>query len=118
MKQKLVYDRIREWEIDAGESFADYFESNVNISNFMFWCLGRGYLDVIKFQLWEDAKSDNDCFADFLTVVIDGGEEYSLVIDTEWEKGEMILAEFISESITYTHRFNQFMSDWNREDEE
>ena len=35
-----MFKLIRCWECDAGEGFTDYFESDVNVVNLMFWSLG------------------------------------------------------------------------------
>jgi hypothetical protein len=113
MKDNEIYKKILNWSEEAGEDFVDYFDSDINIYNFMFWCYGRGFLNKNKFNLWEKAIEEKDIFAKMATSIISGSEEYSIFDEDSWEDGYMMLADFISSSDTYIKRFNSFLEDYD-----
>lgn len=110
--KEQMYKDIRNWEMDAGESFLDYFGSNLNESNLLFWAMGRGYIDEEGFKAWEkDKYSSGDS-------IIYGEEPYSIVKESDedkdedgYEKAMKILAEFLASSDTYQKRVGHFLSD-------
>ena len=120
MTKLEAYNAIVKWQMEAGESFLDYFEGDFNAVSFMMWCRGREHITVEQFNLWEKAyinKEDeaydaqslaHDCHGDNLP--------YAVVSEENWteegqERAFMILAEFISESVIYQKRLNEFLED-------
>jgi hypothetical protein len=104
-----MFEAIREWEMEAGESFTDYFESNVNEANFVFWCVGKGYMTVTQMKIWEKQQRS----ASFSDIVC-GSEEYSVVYTTEhnqkdYDRAYDILAQFLCSSNTYQQRVDEFL---------
>lgn len=100
---------VVEWEYEMGESFLDYFDSDMNVFNFMFWCLGKGYIDQSQFLAYEASSVMSD---DYLL----GEEHYSVVKEEDdWEepyhKSFDILAEFLSLSATYQKRLERFFEE-------
>ena len=109
-----MYEAVRGWELDAGEDFLDYFNGSFNAPNFMFWALGKGYIDSVQFQIWEnEGRSFDD------SGLLFGDEEYSVVLDDGdndkyaelLEKAYRILAEFLASSATYQKRVEEFLSE-------
>lgn len=109
-KEKM-YEDIRNWEMEAGEDFLDYFDSQINPFNFMFWCLGKGYITEEQLQWFEIYTSHGN---DYLF----GDEEYSVVnekqceddYDAGVEKAYRILADFLTTTVTYQKRVDNFLN--------
>lgn len=119
MNKQEIYEKMIAWQMDAGEDFLDYFDSDLNGINFMFWARGKGYITVEQLNLWEVAIDINDSALYASTYVHDcygEGVPYAIVSEEDWteegqEKAFGILAEFISESITYIKRFKVFLEE-------
>lgn len=112
MTKEEVFEKIQDWESENGESFIDYFESNITVVSFMFWCMGRNYISKENFQKWEQDFQNGEIDANDANYFIVGDAQYSIVNHNEEdydEKGLKILAEFISESSTYMTRLNKFL---------
>lgn len=123
MNEREIFESINKFEQDAGEDFLDYFDSNINCVNYMFWALGKGYLSQEKFNLWEEAMNNKKWDADSASTCVYDSDAYkgvensfAVVSSVEWEeeaqdKAYMYLAEFISESIIYQKRLKTFLED-------
>lgn len=118
MTSEEVFWKILAWEENAGESFLDYFDGNLNPVSFMMWARGRKYLTDKQFRAWERALGAGAFEAESaMSYVYDSsGYEipYAVVSEPDWtaegeNKAYMILAEFISGSITYEHRLVEFL---------
>ena len=60
MKTKeFIYGQIINWEMEAGESFLDRFDSYMNAYNIMFWIRGKGYITEENFHKWEEFVKTN-----------------------------------------------------------
>lgn len=111
--KEQMYTDIRDWEMDAGEDFLDYFGANMNEFNFMFWCLGKGYINEEQLQTYELKKYTG-------TEYLLGDETYSVVRDDEGdyddclEKAYKILADFLTSTTTYQIRVDEFLRDVTR----
>jgi hypothetical protein len=109
-----MYKAIRNWEIDEGESFLDYFESNLNEYNLLFWALGKGYINEKGFQEYE-LNYKNNCYTG--DDIVYGNYSFSIIrqkddkfwIGSEYEEAMLILAEFLSSSKTYQERVDMFL---------
>jgi hypothetical protein len=101
LTKEEMFEAINNWVEEAGEDFLDYFESNMNEFNFMFWCLGKGYIDEEQLQAFEKDPHQLDYLM--------GDEEYSVVTHEEYERGYMILAEFLCSTVTYQKRVKEFL---------
>lgn len=120
--KEFVHQKIREYEIEAGESFFDG-AFTVHPLTFMSWCLGRGHITPSQYDDWTDAYRSNELEgidenyfiynsqgkygASFAPVVVDDWSEESQ------EKADLILGEFISESRVYRYRFIEFLKENN-----
>lgn len=105
-----MYNDIREWEMEAGEDFLDYFGASMNEYNFMFWCLGKGYITEYQLQAFEAEKHTG-------TEYLIGTEIYSVVNEEEnkdWDsacaKAYRILADFFTATMTYQKRVDRFLN--------
>lgn len=114
--EEMMHD-IRIWEVEAGEGFLDSFDGSFNEANFMFWCLGKGYTNTEKFNLWQESYENNNHYGgEFL---FDEEEEFALIKepvysdgDEKWEdaynKAIYMLAEFLTSNNTYQRRADEF----------
>lgn len=104
-----MYQAIRDWEMEAGEDFVDYFDSSINEANLLFWALGKGLITPVQFQAWEANRS----YASNAET-LHGDEEWSIVKDEgeddEIETAYRYLAEFLASSITYQARVEEFLT--------
>lgn len=107
-----MYSDIRGYEIEHGESFLDHFDGDFGQPSFMFWCLGKGYIDAYKFDKWyEENERQWSCIG---CELIYGDEEYSIVKELDdweapYEKAMRILAEFLVSTTVYQERVKEFL---------
>lgn len=106
-----VYEEIRQWELNSGESFLSYFEGAIDTLNFMYWCLGKGYISDSEFQCFECFKGYCD-----LEDIIYGNNVFSIIKKSlkgwnleEYKKGLLIFSEFISCSTIKQVRLDLFL---------
>jgi hypothetical protein len=109
MNKEDIFFHINEWERNNGESFLDYFDSDMNAYNIMFWIKGKGYITQENFEKWEREQSD---------ILILGVQDYLYdvedsygIIKEHYLEGLKIIAEFISESSVYQERFKLFLEE-------
>lgn len=113
--------KIRDWEMDAGESFTDYFmEGRVNESNWAFWLLGKGFTQKANWLINEIAKKS----------YIDQVEKFHIHYSDEiswsdWDSADAIYfkdfllwAEFFLGSDIYTARINEWFKEQEADLEE
>lgn len=118
--KELVHQKIREYEMDAGESFYDglfFIRSEV----FMAWCYGKGYLSKEKYNDFITAWQLNKLEAideNYFVYNSEGeyGASFALVVEDDWteegqKKANLILGEWIEGSDVYTERFIEFMKE-------
>lgn len=126
MEAREIFDLIREWEYDAGESFVDYWGSNLNVPNFMFWCVGKGVLTQAQFNMWEKDYISNDMYVSLQSsdpnYFIDGdmteGLAYAIGdMDSEQFYGLIVLSQFIADSMIYQKRLMDFLNDVEDDEE-
>lgn len=111
--KEQMYKDIRNWEMDAGEDFLDYFDGSMNPFNFMFWCLGKGYITEEQLQSFEKVINSHG------TEYLFGDEDYSVVNEEQYEddydagleKAYRILADFLTTTATYQKRVDNFLND-------
>lgn len=109
--KEQMFEDIRNWEMDAGEDFCDYFGSYVNEFNLLFWAWGKGYITEEQLQAYEKNRHAS------LSDIVYGDETYSIVKESEYaeydegyEKAYKILAEFLTSTNTYQERVEEFIS--------
>ena len=108
--------------MEVGESFIDYFDTNINPASFMFWCLGKGYQSKEKFDLWQKdyinighLMSANNYICDheqYTPYAVFLKNEYMTEEEDKIEdkKGLWVLAEFIASNQLYIDRFNNYVN--------
>ncbi|AFQ96347.1 hypothetical protein [Bacillus phage vB_BceM_Bc431v3] len=119
MNKQEIYDKIVAWQMEAGEDFLDYFDSSLTPGSFMMWCRGKGYITIEQMNLWENDTSPESMWAShYVHDCGNSGEPipYAVVSEEDWtESGQykayMILAEFISESVTYQYLLKTFLEE-------
>lgn len=122
MIKEEVFSKINEWEEENGESFVDYFNSDIHALTYMSWCLGRGHITPEKFDLWAEAYNANNLEAEDPNYFVYNAEDhrgdvpFAVVISAEWNREDQdkaygILAEFISEMKVYVGRLKAFLAE-------
>lgn len=119
MSKEEIFKMINDWQMYAGEDFLDYFDSDVTETSFMFWCLGKGYINQDRFHSWEkayDKTSFGHSLTEFLYSYDNDDNGFSIVHSEDWEQNKQdeayfILSEFISNSRTYQRRLLEFLAD-------
>jgi hypothetical protein len=114
MTKEEIYDKIRQWEMDHGESFFDYFSGNTNVATYIGFLLGKGHSDFVN-RLLEDEGSPMGKSLLFLDMN-EAGEvfpEYDeeKFSEENYEKNLRLCAEFISLTDVYQKRFEEFLTE-------
>ncbi len=97
MTEKELFDKIRDWEIDAGESFWDYFaHDNIRDNSWAFWLLGKGYTnkanEIIGLILKGDKCIDQEVLYDVFPSSDPDGSNWN---EEKYNKNIMIMCEFL-----------------------
>ncbi len=113
--QELV-EQIRNFEIEAGESFTDYFmHDRVKALSWSFWLLGKGYkehaLNIIKGLEKGETYFDQEVLFDIYPEYIYEEENNNHKWDeTAHDKNVEIWAEFLLATPSYVERVNEFFN--------
>jgi hypothetical protein len=110
-----MVEAIRNWEMDAGEGFTDYFMDNWPVGSWAYWLLGKGYTEwannIINLYEKKQYVSQDTKFEWFDTYQEgDWNEEVYL-------RNVRVWAEFLVESDQYFRRVNEFFDEYNKPDE-
>jgi hypothetical protein len=123
MKQTELFEKIRDWEFDAGEGFYDYFaHDNVSNVSWAFWLIGKGFIEHGNAILEEHDKEGNttnyvgqeelyEVYPIYQGVNQYGDPKY---VEENHEKNLMLMAEFLLATNIYTKR----VMDWFKENEQ
>lgn len=108
MEVKELTQKLIDWEINAGESFMDYFlHDNVKASSWGFWLLGKGYIDfgnnIISKFIKDEYLEQEELFDVFGADIDDDSDK--------WNKNFELWAEFLLATPTYTERVYDFLKD-------
>lgn len=108
---------IRDWELDAGESFTDYFLDNWPIGSWAYWLLGKGHHEwanniINKNEAKRDAKPNEFIFIDqeekFEFFDAEASGDWT---EEDYCKNVRVWAEFLVESDQYFRRVNKFFDE-------
>lgn len=90
--------KISAWEMDAGESFTDYYmHDHVKNVSWAFWLLGKGFTERAN-ELIDLIQAGNKCIDQELLYVLC---EYNSDQDAEYEENVLLWAEFLVASDRY-----------------
>ena len=111
---------LRDWEMDAGESFTDYFlHSQDNLFKFGQWLIKNGHpergAEIVK-HCEESRFEDQDMFHVHYDQEMSWGDWDAA--DAIYTKDFHLWAAFINDDERLRARFISWWKDWNREDEE
>jgi hypothetical protein len=108
---------IREWEMEAGESFTDYFLDNWPVGSWAYWLLGKGHTEWANTIINANEQKkyvDQDLKFEWFDAYCGEGEP-GWDEDT-YLKNVRVWAEFLVESDQYFRRVNEFFEGDNNED--
>lgn len=116
--------RIRNWEIDAGEGFLDYFmDDMVNEKSWAFWLIGKGYVERGNYIIEQCLKNDECTFHDMEMVyhIAEGGIKYDAEYDTHYviegdadndEDNIWLNAKLWAEFLISTEYYRNMLDEW------
>lgn len=118
-KEKLI-KIIKDWEVDAGESFKDYFlHDNVKALSWSFWLLGKGFAEhalqlinkIEKGETYFDQEELFDIYPEYVGENKHGDPKWS---EENYNKNIEIWAEFLIATNSYQKRVISFFKDKNK----
>lgn len=113
VKVKTVDDavtRIIEWEIDAGEIFADKFMlPNIDNGAWAYWLLARGYVKHANEIIMDLLAGEKDLPTPVLYEVYDETNEEPHICEENIIKNFELIAEFLVETPQYLEKLNNFL---------
>lgn len=113
VKVKTVDDavtRIIDWEIEAGETFMDYFmQTNVDDGAWAYWLLAKGYVKHANNIIMELLAGEKDLPQDVLYEVYDEREGENGYSEENIVKNIELMAEFLVETPQYLEKLNKFL---------
>jgi len=120
-KTKELFDKIFNWEAEAGESFTDYFmHDHVIDGSWAFWLIGKGYHERGN-KIVELLTAGQTCLDQALLYQVHSSKiENDYGVDIEpfnielYEKDVMLWAEFL----TATPHYYNIIITWFKENEE
>lgn len=116
-KEKLV-QTINDWEVDAGESFKDYFlHDNVKTLSWSFWLLGKGFTEhalqlinkIEKGVTYFDQEELFDIYPEY-TYDEEGKDTWN---KENYAKNVEVWAEFLIATNAYQERVTKFFKEPN-----
>jgi hypothetical protein len=113
VKVKSVEDavtRIIDWEIEAGETFMDYFmHDTVDDGAWAYWLLSRGHVKHANNILMEILSGEKCIAQDVLYEVYDEREGDNGYSEENIVKNIELMAEFLVADSKYLEKLNQFL---------
>lgn len=107
---------IREWELEAGEGFTDYFLDNWAVGSWAYWLLGKGHtewanliINMNEEKQYVDQEVKFEWFDDY-TYDEDGSNP--VWHEELYLKNVRVWAEFLVESDQYFRRVNEFFDEY------
>lgn len=113
MEVKELVKKIRDWEMDAGESFYDYFaHDSINNVSWAFWLIGKGFKEhgnaILEEHIKENYVEQEELYNIYPEYVGDSDHDWS---EENYEKNLTIMVEFLLDTPIYTKR----VMDWFEE---
>jgi len=102
MTKEELFDKITDWETDAGESFNDYFShDHIKDSSWAFWLLGKGFNDHAN-EIINQILAGKTCIdQEILYNIFPVYDENEKFIYENYDKNLMLLSEFLVSSPYY-----------------
>lgn len=102
---------IIDWEIQAGESFVDYFmHDNIDDGAWAYWLLARGYVKHANNIIMELLAGEKNLDQEVLYHVYDENDEDPHVGGQNMVKNINLMAEFLVETPSYLVALNKFLN--------
>lgn len=106
---------IRDWEMEAGESFTDHFLDSWPFGSWAYWLLGKGHtewantiINAYEQKQYVDQDAKFEWFYDY-EEDSNGMEHWS---EELYLKNVRVWAEFLTESDQYFRRVNKFFDEY------
>lgn len=103
---------IRHFEMDAGESFTDYFMDTWPVGSWVYWLLGKGHTEWANKLIDKNEKGyvGQDEKFEFYDSYCNEGEPGWC--EETYLKNVRVWAEFLTESNQYFRRVNEFFEEY------
>ena len=105
-----LFDKIKDWESEAGESFIDYFaHDNIKESSYAFWLLGKGHNSFANYII-TSIINDQHYFLSQAEIfeVFPQYDERGNFNNDNYNKNLMLVAEFLVSTPYYLN----LIEDW------
>lgn len=108
--------QIHDWEVEAGESFTDYFmHSSVRDVSWAFWLLGKGFSERAN-EILNEVEAGNTCLDQELLYEIYPSSVYENGRDSwnkeNYYKNVLLWSEFFLATEIYTKRVEEFFTNY------
>lgn len=107
---------IRNWELEAGEGFTDYFLDNWAIGSWAYWLLGKGHTEwannIINLNEEKQYVDQEIKFEYFDAYILSNEYGENQWCEETYLKNVRVWAEFLTESDQYFRRVNKFFDEY------
>lgn len=101
-------EKIRDWEMDAGESFTDYFmHDRVYAVSWAFWLAGKGYIAKAN-EIIAEVEAGNKCICQQLLFDVIPNDDFT---DEVHFQNILIWSDFLFATETYRKRTSEFFKE-------
>lgn len=109
---KEMSERIRNWEVNSGESFTDYFmHDNVNQVAWSFFLLGKGFNTHANILIDKIGKEGTNCYIDQEDLFDIHGAESGVWDERLYDMNVAVWSEFLVSSNVYYDKVMEFFND-------
>lgn len=109
MTAKQLAEKIRNWEVEAGESFTDYFmHDNVKDQSWAYFLLGKGHVERAV-EIVDEIHNGNKCIdQELLYEIYSNDGEWS---EEQYNKNVILWAEFLISMPHYCQKVTEFFEE-------
>lgn len=108
MTTQQLTETIKDWELDFGESFPDYFmHDNVNDQSWAFFLLGKGYVERAN-QIIDEILKGNKCIDQELLYEVYPMDNWT---EEQHSKNVSLWAEFLVSVPYYMEKVTKFLEE-------
>ena len=120
MTKEDLFTKIREWEIEHGESFNDYFSyDDIGEQSWAFWLLGKGFTERANQIISEILNGKTRISMEILYDIYPTyNEDYTVYSNENYDKNIALIAEFLISTPLYLRRVTEFFEENEDQDEE
>ena len=109
MGAEELCEKIRDWEMDAGESFTDYYmHDNVKDISWAFWLLGKGFTEHANIII-DEILAGETCIDQETLYGVYPDYEGEKWVEESYDKNALLWAEFLVATPYYLNSVLEFL---------